>query len=94
MTTINHRGGFRELDMTSIIRIHPEQAKERILAAVRAANGDLKAAAPVLDCTWRTLYRWIQKLGLDADLKKLADKGSREGWASGKRRPKAAGRAT
>jgi hypothetical protein len=59
----HHPGaGFRKLPMTAMVEAVPDQAMEKILEAFRKANGDLKIAAPLLGCTWRTLYRWIDRI--------------------------------
>jgi DNA-binding NtrC family response regulator len=72
--------GYRKLPMTAIIEVQPDRAKETILAAYRLAGANIPETAKRLECTWRTLYRWIAKLGLDEDLAKLKVKAAREGW--------------
>jgi DNA-binding NtrC family response regulator len=56
--------GFRKLPMTALIDLQPELAKETIIATYRASGADMARTAEALDCTWRTLYRWVGRLGL------------------------------
>jgi len=74
--------GYRPIKMTAMVEAVPKDAMAVILAAVKRAGGDLKKAAEdkELDCTWRTLYRWIDRLDkvhnqpIKAELKKLMPK--------------------
>jgi hypothetical protein len=74
-------GHYRKLEMTAKVEAVPAQAMAEILAEVRKVGGDLKKAAPELDCTWRTLYRWIDRieqkgLPIRAELAKITSSGA------------------
>jgi hypothetical protein len=48
----------------SLANADPERAKERILHALDASQGDRKKAAELLDITHRSFYRIVERLGL------------------------------
>lgn len=79
--------GYRKLEMTALIQIDPEKARERIRAAYRLSGASLKDAAPHLDATERTLHRWVDQLEMREELDELTAKAKREGWLNKKRRP-------
>ena len=54
--------GYRKIALTAKVEAVPHEAMAEILEKFREAKGDLKATAPLLGCTWRTLYRWIDRL--------------------------------
>jgi DNA-binding NtrC family response regulator len=57
--------------------------KTTILDALRSAHGNLPAAAKILGCSWRTLYRRIEDDGaLSQELERI-----REGWCPTCQRP-------
>lgn len=49
----------------------PQQAREKILAALRSNNGNTTYSAQALGIQHRQLCRLISKLGLDPDLANL-----------------------
>lgn len=78
----------RELEMTHVVKYQPKVAKDRILSAYKVAGCSLRAAAPMLGCTERTLHRWVyDHLDMGEDLEKLTRQAEREGWLHKKRRP-------
>ena len=87
MAKPEHSGGFRDLDMTHLIALSPKKAAEQILAAYRVAGASLKDAAKLLDCTERTLHRWVDRLELRPEIDKLTARAMREGWMTPKRHP-------
>ncbi len=46
----------------ALIHTDPEEAKARILTALRESRGDRRAAAELLETTHRSLYRHIERL--------------------------------
>jgi Homeodomain-like domain len=79
--------GFRQLDMTSLIIVDPKLAEKKILAAYVASGASLRKAAKYLDCTERTLHRWVDKLKIRDELAKLTKKAQRDGTLDEHRRP-------
>jgi len=49
--------------MTALIALKPDVARARILKAF-ARCGSITATAIELGCSYVTLYRWVNKLGL------------------------------
>lgn len=66
------------LEIGSLVRDDPAQATERILQALRAARGNRHEAARSFGLRDpRTLYRWIERLGIWPKVDALAKE---EGW--------------
>jgi hypothetical protein len=68
----NDGRGFRKLKMTAMIALDPGAARVKILAAYRLADATLKGAAKHLDCTERTLHRWVDQLDMRTALDRVA----------------------
>lgn len=51
-------------EIGALIRTDPELAKTKILDALRATDGNRERAARVLGAGARSLYRWIERLGI------------------------------
>lgn len=66
----------------AMIHSHPEEARAKILAAIKDAGGNRKQAAEALGTTHRSLYRFIERLRLWSEIDRMvADNGfpEREG---------------
>jgi hypothetical protein len=80
--------GFRQLNMTALIVTDPKAAATKILLAYRLAGANLrKAAVEHLDCTERTLHRWVDKLRLRGELEKITRSLEKKGELDAHRRP-------
>lgn len=53
---------FRKIELGALMRLDPAEARAKILAAVEASKGDVKAAAASLDVGRRTLHRYLTSL--------------------------------
>lgn len=60
-------------EIGALIIAKPEEAKQRILAALVEAQGDRKRASELLDTTHRSFYRFIERLRLWDEIDKLVE---------------------
>jgi transposase len=70
---------FRKTPIDALIEVMPEQARRKILAALRATGGDATAAAARLGVAKTTLWRWQNRLRaaghpIDAELAEIRAK--------------------
>ena len=65
---------FRITPITSMVHDDPEGAKKIIVAAYKKAGASYPDTSVALDCTWRTLYRWVDRLGIREELAEIASK--------------------
>jgi transposase-like protein len=71
---------FKETDMSLSVRANPAQAKGRIIMAYHKTGANLEEAAKLLDTTDRTLRRWVLRLKLTDELRRLKAAALKEGW--------------
>jgi transposase-like protein len=62
---------------TSLARRAPELAKQRLLAALEASSGNVRAAARIIGMTQHPVWRWIVRWELHAQLHAIREK---SGW--------------
>lgn len=55
----------------ALIVVDPEEAKRRILRAFEESEGSRSGAAQAMDVPERTLYHWISKLQMEADIDRV-----------------------
>lgn len=77
MAFVNH-------EINYLIALNPSEAKERILKALRKAKLHKEDAAKILECNYGTLLRWIKRLSLETQIKKMSKAAKKEGWFHGK----------
>lgn len=71
----------RTTEMGYLIKFKPEEAKAKILGAIRAAKANKGGALAILGCTYSTLYRWFGELDMKGEVDALVAKAVAEGWA-------------
>jgi hypothetical protein len=81
---------FQHHTMSAQIVLQPKTARMRILAAYRKVGASKRDTAVFLGCSEATLWRWVQKLGIAGELKRLEEEALAKGWHYGWRggRPK------
>lgn len=71
---------YHETELSLIVRLKPNEAKERIVKAYERAKCNRVEAAKLLGVASRTLYRWIDVLDLSVRLDGIKARAKREGW--------------
>ncbi len=71
---------YTKQEMTALIQVEPQEAKEQILAAYKKAKCSIHGAAEVLGCGERTVYRWMEMLNLTGAFAKMKQQALKEGW--------------
>ena len=72
-------------EISAYIRVKPEEAKKRLLAALREAGMHKGEAAKALGCAYTTLLKWIDKLDLEETIQSMTERAEREGWHHGRK---------
>jgi len=67
-------------EITALIRVNPEEAKRRILAALRETGMHKALAAKKIGCAHSTLIAWIAQLEMAKAIDTLVAKAQKEGW--------------
>lgn len=85
MGYVHHRVNY-------LIDLEPEKAKEEIFTALKQAKMHRPTASEILGVNAATLYRWITRLSLSREIRKLEKLAKKEGWLHAKRggRPRGA----
>lgn len=78
MAYVKHKIGM-------MVDIAPDAAKKKILKVYRDTGCNMSETAEMLVCNAKTLHRWIMKLGIRDEMKKLEEKSLAEGWHHGRR---------
>ncbi len=68
---VRKKGGNRSTPWRQLVRHKPLEAKRRILRAYLAVDGVTARACSLLDISRRTLYRYIHKLNLAAEIARI-----------------------
>ena len=71
--------------MAALIQVDPTKAKKQIVDAYVKAKCHFGEAAKALGCHQHTLGRWAEALGIQEQLKKIAERALKEGWHHGRR---------
>ena len=71
---------FKETEMSLEVRANPERATGKIIKAYRKTGANLQAAALLLGTTERTIHRWVIRLKLTDELRRLKAAALKEGW--------------
>lgn len=71
-------------ELGHVIKLHPEQAKKRILKALRDTGVHKGDTSKLLGCSHNCLLNWIKQLDLDLEVEELKEKAIDEGWYHGK----------
>ncbi len=67
-----------------LIKVHPNQAKVKILDALRKAKMHKGNAAVILGCRHATLLDWLTVLDLHKTVERMIVQAKREGWFHGR----------
>jgi transposase-like protein len=62
---------YRFVETGVLVRLHPDEARQRILLAYTHAGGAVQGAADELQVTTRTLLRWVGALGIEPSVRRI-----------------------
>lgn len=65
--------GYRPTPWANMVRNDPSRARQQILTAYLATNGNALRAADHLGISHRSLLRYVQTLALTDDIKKIRE---------------------
>ena len=71
---------FKETEMSLEVRANPERAKRRIIMEYRKTGANLNDVATRMETTERTIHRWVIRLKLTDELRRLKAAALKEGW--------------
>lgn len=77
MTTAT--GGFRIIELGARITTDPDAASQEMLAAYTQAGYNALAASRMLGITYRTFWRYVDRLGIHKTLERLQTKAKKQG---------------
>lgn len=80
--------GYRPVALGADVQFRPAEATATIIEAFRAAGANMRAAGERLGITERTLYRYVESLGISRQLDSIRERAQREGWHYSGRWPK------
>jgi len=73
MTTLEATS-HKHTGMARLVREEPEKAKTTLRAALKKRLADVKLAAVDLGVSWRSLYRWLERLGMLGEVETMRQK--------------------
>lgn len=78
--------------MTALIQLNPDEARKRILEALKKSGFNRTNAVAQFGCSPWTFIKWIERLDLTDAIVKLETKAKKEGWYIGRHGGKRLGR--
>lgn len=74
------RMAYKVQPLGMMVTLDPDKARAEIIEAYTKAGASLTDAASRLECSMSSLLRWIDSLGMMAEIRGLKKKAKREGW--------------
>lgn len=74
---------YQQHTMTSLIVVDPAKARAMIVRAFRKAGASRRRAAAAIGCSEVTLWRWVNRLDMTAQLRAVEEEAERGGWSAG-----------